>query len=315
MSTKTKAPKVSAERESLTKDTKKFDITYAVVVTIAFAVIMLTIISTYYIKNYVMFSPEKVAQQYVQSEVSGDGYDALKYTILSKNDKLGEFMKDNYMGIDEDKKEEAPALTPEEEGEKLTLILDTMYPTFVNLAETYGFDDYDTVFSKYFAEYRVQHNAIYGHDIITTDDMFTAIEGNLKTYMENNRLQRETLYGKGEEYATRYLGAKKAVLGKDDEKYSAGYLIQTNAEVIKDLTDDEVKAYVASLSDSAKARYAAFGVDTATIKEVSVVKVTNSITGVGDKTAISDLNASFASKPTELTLIKIDSQWYVDFSA
>lgn len=44
-----------------------------------------------------MFSPEKVAEQYVENTAENDGYDALKYTVLIKNTKFGNFISENYM--------------------------------------------------------------------------------------------------------------------------------------------------------------------------------------------------------------------------
>ena len=58
-----------------------------------------------------MFSPEKVAEQYVENTAENDGYDALKYTVLIKNTKFGNFISENYMDKYIDENATAPAMT------------------------------------------------------------------------------------------------------------------------------------------------------------------------------------------------------------
>lgn len=316
MSVKTDTAQKSAVQA---KESKKFNLAYAVIACAAFVLIALAIISSYYAKTFVMFSPEKVALQYVKNTMGADGYDALKYTILSKDDKMGNYLRENYMKVyvEKNKDAEAPKLTAEESGEKLTEILDKMYPSFVVLTNTYGFEKYDDLFSKYFALYATEHKAIYGHDIITYDDMFAAIEGNLATYISENAYRCELAYGKGEEYASKYLGKDKTITSEEEEEnpYSAGYSILTEAAVEKEYTDDEVNSYIGSLSDSAKKSYSDFKIDVNDISAVTVIKVTCSYTGEGNTELINLTNAGLASNPTELTLVKIGSQWYVDITA
>ena len=316
MSAKTKTKNVAEEQK---KESKKFNVTYAVTATIAFVVVAAILITTYYTSNYVMFSPEKVARQYVMNTVDYDGYDALKYSVMSVSDKMGNYLRENYMKqyVEAHKDEEAPKLTADEAGEKLTEILDTMYPSFVKLVNEYGFEKYDELFTQYFKEYALVHNAVYGNDIMSYDDMFAAIEGNLATYMDTFKYQRETLYGKGEEYAHTYIGADKTITEDElkDNPYSAGFYIDTEASVVKEYSDSEVKSYVDSLSPDAVAAYKKFGIDTSKIKAVTTVKVTNTLTGEGDKDAIDTVNKIFEATPSTLTLVKIGSQWYVDITA
>ena len=180
---KKKKPQVEYEKQP-ESPTKKFDVTYAIVSVIAIIVLFSVLVTAYYKSNYIMFSPEKVAEQYVENTAGNDGYDALKYTVLIKNTKFGNFISENYMDKYIDENATAPAMTAEEEGEKLTLLLDRMYPVFTDLVDLYGFENYDKLFSEYFAAYVPCYEEIYGNKAFTTDDMFSALEGNLGTYMD-----------------------------------------------------------------------------------------------------------------------------------
>lgn len=304
--------------KEIKQESKKFNVTYAIVSVVSFIVVAAGLITYYYVSHFIMFSPEKVARQYVMNTVEGDGYDALKYSTMSINQKMGDYLREHYINqyVKEDDGS-APKLTAEEEGEKLTAILDKMYPEFVLLNDTVGFENYDEFFSTYFAEYQKAHKEIYGHDFITDEDMFTCIEGNLSTYLEVKKLENETLYGKGEEYAKKYLTENKTVTEEELEEnpYIAGYYIDTEAgEAVIEKDEAKVKEYIASLTDSQKKAYESFGINTDDISAYAVVKVTNTLTGEGDKAAIDGKNAEFSAADTQLTLIKIGSQWYVDIA-
>lgn len=80
---KKKKPQVEYEKQP-ESPTKKFDVTYAIVSVIAIIVLFSVLVTAYYKNNYIMFSPEKVAEQYVENTAGNDGYDALKYTVLIK---------------------------------------------------------------------------------------------------------------------------------------------------------------------------------------------------------------------------------------
>lgn len=298
--------------------TKKFDVTYAVAAIIAIIAVLAASAGLYFTKSYVMFSPEKVAQQYAANTAQLNGYDALKYTVLIKNTKLGDFMIKNYMEQytgNKDKDAQAPVLTAEEEGEKLTQILNAMYPFFTDLVDGYGFENYNEVFSRYFAAYVVQHQEIYGHDLMSTDDMFAAFEGNLATYMEYYAYDCESVYGKGEAYAALYLGDNKQVLTDGSEQYSAGYRISAETEILKEYTDEEAQSYIAALSADKKTAFAHFNINLEDISAVAQVRATRVVTGSGNAAAIEAKNAEWKEHPETITLVKVGAQWYVDFTA
>ena len=74
------------------KDKKGFNAgVYAVAASIVLAVVLVIMTIFTVATKYTAFSPEKLAQSYVDGIVqTGDGYNAYKVTLLSKNMKYGE---------------------------------------------------------------------------------------------------------------------------------------------------------------------------------------------------------------------------------
>lgn len=316
MAVKEKKAKKTEDIVPQEKVSKKFEKTYMLFAIIAVIVVFVLVIMAYFSKTYVMFSPEKVAVQYSQNTAKLDGYDALKYTVMIKDQKLGDFMTKNYMSqyVKEYAKGEAPEVTAEEEGAKLSQILGEMYPVFFDLMKNYGYQKYDYVFAFYFNEYCYQHIKVYGNDYITTDDMFAAFEGNVASYANDYAIHCETVYGKGADFADKYLGLGKSELA-DDDIYSPGYTISIDAKVIKEYSEDEVKGYVNSFSDEQKASYSKFGIDLNGINGVAEIETTKTLSGEGDSAAIAEKNEEWKEHPETLTLVKIGSMWYVDITA
>ena len=60
-------------------------------------------------------------------------------------------------------------------------VIDTMYPYYVELIAN-GWDDYDTIFTQYFAKLVEVRKEVFGDDYMTDEIMFAALEGNVKTY-------------------------------------------------------------------------------------------------------------------------------------
>jgi len=306
--------------EKAKHESKKFNITYAVVAVISFILVAAGLITYYYVSHFIMFSPEKVARQYILNRIEGDGYDALKYSNMSVKQKMGDYLRENYINQyvkEPGKDEKLPVLTAEEEGEKLTLLLDTMYPIYQRLESEYGYENFDEFFSEYFKSFADVYKNIYGHDYMTDEEMFACIEGNLALSIEESKLENESNIGKGKEYAEKYLGKNKTVTEKELEEspYMSGYLIDVQAKdaVIR---DDRafVEEYIGNLSDSAKKKYESFGIDFSDIKAIATVEVNVTVSGEGDQEIIKNLNEMFKESPFKVKLIKIGSQWYVDIA-
>ena len=78
---KKKKPQVEYEKQP-ESPTKKFDVTYAIVSVIAIIVLFSVLVTAYYKNNYIMFSPENVAEQYVENTAENDGYDAVQLGFM-----------------------------------------------------------------------------------------------------------------------------------------------------------------------------------------------------------------------------------------
>lgn len=318
MATKIEATKNVEQQITKENKTAKFDTTFMIIAIIAITFFLVIAVTTYFRSTFVMYTPEKVATQYMKNVAAQDGYDAMKYTITIKNSKLGDFIVENYMNkyANQDKKVKAPELSAEEQGKNLTLILNTMYPVFTDLVEQYGFSQYDKLFTEYFAKYYEVHHIVYGHDIITTDDMFDAFEGNVSTYTNEYAYDCEKGFGKGSEYAEKYLGRGKASLA-DDDLYSAGYLITIKTDSKTEYTQQQVEEYRNDIKNNADrlSYYDRYNLSVDDISEVCTINAVEGISGEGDRNIIDTKNAEFKEHPTKLTLVKIGSQWYVDITA
>lgn len=110
-----------------TKQKKGFNAAlYAVVAGIVVAVALVLITIFAFTTRYTGFSNEKVAQAYVDTIVqTGDGYNAYKNTLVSKNQKFGKFVTNAYMlpYINEDAKKASFVGTGTDEEIEIALLL------------------------------------------------------------------------------------------------------------------------------------------------------------------------------------------------
>jgi hypothetical protein len=172
-----------------TKEKKGFKpALYAVVAGVVVAVVLVLITIFAFTTRYTAFSPEKVAQAYTDTIVqTADGYNAYKNTLVSKNIKYGDFIRRAYMAPyvndgDDVKQADFVGTGTTEEAEAIDKVYDTMYEYYVELIKQYGLDDYDSVFSNYFAKLSEVRKEVYGDEYMDTDFMFGAFESNVSTY-------------------------------------------------------------------------------------------------------------------------------------
>ncbi len=178
---------------------------YAAITFFVIAGLLATITVTTYKNRYNGFSPEKTAVAFVQSIVeTGDGYNAYKNTIVSKNYKYGDFIREYYMypviyaesdykpgddrdnlkGYNDDSFKGEKTLN--DDGTLSGQVIDTMYDYYVSLIEKYkGWDNYDGVFTDYFKELVKVREDVFGDKYMTDEIMFTALESNVRTYGES----------------------------------------------------------------------------------------------------------------------------------
>lgn len=181
-----------------TKEKKGFNAAlYAVIAGIVVAVLLALITIFAFTTRYTGFSAEKVAQAYVDTIVqTGDGYNAYKNTLVSKNQKFGNFVINGYMKpyINEDAEKASFIGTgSDEEITKTDEVYDTMYEYYVGLVAKYGLDDIDAVFNDYFAKLTEVRKEIFGDEYMDTDFMFSVFESNVTKY-------GKSLTGTEEEY-------------------------------------------------------------------------------------------------------------------
>ncbi|MGN0526108.1 MAG: hypothetical protein ACI4IF_01610 [Acutalibacteraceae bacterium] len=216
----------------MAKEKKEFNLKlYAIVVFVAVAVFLSTVTVTAFRSRYNGFSAEKTAQAYVQSIVdSGDGYNAYKNTLISKDDKYGDFIRKNYMyplnnhentvsadstPLDSDKMKGEKTLN--DDGTLQGEVIDTMYGYYVELVKNVGWDNYDEFFTKYFNKLIEVRKDVFGDDYLSDEVMFTALESNVRTF-------GESLTGT-EEIIDENTGNKisEKAIGLYEEKYGEDY--------------------------------------------------------------------------------------------
>ncbi len=57
-----------------------------------------------------------------------------------------------------------------------------MYPYYIELIKTYGWDDYDAIYTNYFNKLVEERKAIFNDDYMSDEVMFTAFESNVATF-------------------------------------------------------------------------------------------------------------------------------------
>lgn len=289
--------------------TKEFNTKlYAVIVFFLVAAILATVTVVTYRNKYNGFSPEKIAVAYAEAIVErGDGYNAYKNTIVSKNYKYGDYIREYYMypviyaesgykpGDDTDgmkglnDESYMSDKTKNDDGSLAGKVIDTMYPYYTQLMEEYnGWDDYDAVFTLYFEELVKVREEVFGDKYMTDEIMFTALEANVSSY-------GDSLTGTEEEYdENTNIKISDKTIGIYEEAYGEGY--KFDYEVVSAKSIDDLDKYKSTLNKDILATYKV-SVDDITDAEICTVKV--SVNGKEIATQ-------------EITVVKIKSSWYVD---
>lgn len=288
-------------------ENKKFNYGLYAVAVFAIVTVLVVLITIFTFKSkYIAFDAEKVAVNYTDTIVqSGDGYNAYKYTLASKNDKYGDFIRKQYMypiiypgyeagmntddfdGYDADThKSDA---TKNDDGTLAGKLADTMYPYYVELIKTYGWDNYDAVYKNYFNKLVEVRQQIFGDDYLSDEVMFTALEANVASYGDSlTGTEAVTDENSGVTTGEDTIGVYQTKFGEDykiSEKVS-------NVETIADLD-----AYTAALNSDVLATYGVAAEDISDAVSVTVDIV------LEDGTVIAQIPVSE---------VKIGSTWYVD---
>lgn len=304
---------------------------YGVVSGILVAAILVGMTVFAFTTRYNAFSPEKVAQSYADTIVqTGDGYNALKVSLVSKNQKFGNFVINAYMAPyvndnsgkkkDEPKVEQNKAIGTgsKEETELLDQIYNTMYVYYEELMATVGLENYDEFYSRYFDMLKQVRVAVLGDDYMDTEFMFSVFESNVQTY--SNKLT-----GTKKKLAA----DKKTVLQEEttgiyQEMYGKDYKLTTTVTNTKELSADEVKAYadeyknrIQPLIENGKSKTAALANEDkkeAMEQAFANLDIANSIEAVDECTVEVTNQKGDVVATVQVYVVRIGNSWYVDNS-
>lgn len=323
---------------------------YAVVTSIILAVVLVILSIFTVATKYTAFSPEKIAQSFVDTVVqTGDGYNAYKITLVSKNQKYGEFIKAAYMRPyvndgDDVKQADFVGTGSTKEQEAIDSVYNTMYEYYVELIKTYGYDDYDAIFDNYFKKLvEVRHN-VYGDDYMNMDYMFGAFEANVQTYANSLTGTRrvfaqddktilteesigsyQIMFGEMQDVEVDALvnGKKQTVTEKQPV-----YKLTAEVKECKELSADETKAYVDEyaarikpVAESGAAKADSFGITDIDKKKTyksdmvdafARLDCSKDIDSVAKATVEVKIQTGETVATQELYVVKIGKSWYVD---
>lgn len=295
------------------KETKK-GFNYKLYAIIAFFVVAAILAATTafaFQQKYIAFDPEKTALNYADTIIQrGDGYNAYAYTISAKSEKYGDFIRIYYMypliypgyepgmsddefkaikenGYDNEKYQSETTLN--DDGTLAGQLADTMYPYYVELVKTYGWDDYDSIYKNYFSRLVQERKAIFGDDFINDEVMFTAFESNVSTY-GNAVTGTEMVLGEDEKTVI-----QEKTTGLYQEEYGEDYKITSS--VVSAAPIDDLDSYKASLDPAVLETYGITADDISAAQEVTVQGT------LEDGTVIASL---------DVYVVQIGNTWYVD---
>ena len=268
---------------------------YGVVSFIAVAAILVIVCVTTFGAKYMAFHPERLAEFYVDTIVqTGDGYNAYKNTLVSKNMKYGDFIRKNYIdpavnrdGNDYSDHSFKGEKTLSDDGTLSGKLINEMYPVYGELLNTYGWDDYDSIFTKYIEKLLTVREEIFGDEFFNDEVFFTAFEANVSAYGKS-LTGTEEVYDEnsGVKLSDKTTGVYAEKFGEDykitcetvsfKEGYTDGYLMNADTDVLS-----------------------SYGVDAGAVESVATAVVNVNVNG----TKLAEC---------EVFLVKIGMSWYVD---
>ena len=296
---------------------------YGVAAAVLVAVVLVGLTVFAFTSRYNAFSPEKVAQSYADTIVqTGDGYNALKVSLVSKEQKFGNFVINAYMApyINDGKdvkQNEIIGTGTDEEAQMLDTVYNTMYDYYEELMKTVGLQNYDEFYSLYFAKLKEVRVAVLQDDYMDTDFMFSVFESNIQTYADKLTGTKEKLA------ADEKTVIQKASTGIYQELYGKDYKLTTAVTDTKELSADEVEAYVTGYKNRVVpiAQKNEVLADTLDDKKSLAMKeafdnlnVADSIEAVDECTVeVTNQNGDVVAN-TKVYVVKIGNSWYIDNS-
>lgn len=241
-------------------------------------------------------TPEEVALTFTETITNrGDGYTAYKYTLISKNYKYEDYVRENFMypiiygeshyqsGMDThnlkglNDKSYMGEKTKNDDGTLTQKLSDRMFPYYMQLmTELNGWDKYNTFYIKYFAKLLNVREDIFGDKYMTEEIMFTVLESNVKTY--------------GDKLA----GTEDATFGLYEKKYGENCTFTYTITETKDIELEEYNKHV----------------DEATFKTYKISA--DDITEVKGITINIQVQGETVVNAQKVLVVKADNKWYVD---
>ena len=302
---------------------------YAVFAGIIIAVVLVALTIFAYTTRYTALSPEKTAQSYIDGIVqTGDGYNSYKTTLVSQNGKMkyGDFIRRAYMvayvNDGEDVKQADFVGTGNDEEQKaIDTVYAQMYDYYLELLNTYGWDDYDSFFTKYFEKLVQVRYAVYGDEYMDMEFMFGALESNVQTYADYLTGTEEVLAADNKTVLS------EATEGEYQKLFGEDYKITATVADFKEFSADETKAYVeaykariAPIAQGGEARADSLGV-TDTEDNDAKTAMTEAFAGLDHSEQIESAGEVSVSVKDEngkvdvsitVPVVKIGKSWYVD---
>jgi len=294
----------------MAKQEKTFNVKlYALVAFFAVAAALTLMVVFTFQSKYTAYHPEEVARVYADTAAqTGDGYNAYKNSLLSVRKKYGDFIREQYMypiiyrdagytpgaKTDDLKGLNDEALMGEksktDNGTLQGQVIDTMYEYYVQLVEN-GWDDYDTIFTKYFDKLVEVRQEVFGDTYMTDEIMFTALESNVTTYGESlTGTEDEFDENTKEQIGFKSIGAYQTAYGED-------YKFTTR---VKSENEVDLASYKQTLDANKLATYGVSADEIGAVKSYTVEVQT------ADGKTVAE---------TDVTVVQIKNTWYVDNTA
>ena len=280
---------------------------YAVLTTVLTAVFLVAVCIFTFASKYTAFHPDELARVFADSIVqTADGYNAYKYTLLSKNSKYGDFIRKNYIdpavyreynfnpgddksgltGYNDDSYKSEKTL--DDDGTYAGELTEKMYSVYEKLISQYGWDDYDSVFSGYIEELISCREAIFGDKYFSDEVFFTAFEANVAAYGGKLTGTEDSF---DENTGVQLSSGQK---GLYEEAFGEDYSLSV---AVSDAEDVYVDGY---LKDKKSEEFDLYGIDAGEISQVKKISL-DVILGGSEKLT-----------SCEVYVVKIGMSWYID---
>ncbi len=259
------------------------------------AVFLITTVVFTFRAKYTAFHPEKLAVSFAETVISGDGYNAYKNTLVSKNMKYGDFIRKNFIepAVKRDSSDYSDDSfkgenTLNDDGTLAGKLISRMFPVYCELIEKHGWDDYSAVFTGYVEKLIEIREEVFGDKFFNDEVFFTAFEANVSQFCD-------MLSGTKEQYDENTgIKISEETKGKYEELFGEDHSFEINAVAEKSV---DINTYKSGVDVG---QLALFGVSAEDISEVKTVTVRMM------------LNSEKTVAECEITMVKIGYSWYVD---